>query len=121
MKLINDFFFIVESLEKDGEYRCKVRLNKEHPLYMVHFPQNPVTPGVCLVQISSEILEEHFGKEFILKGAGSIKFKKIVKREDTPTFIFSNYKEQEGEASVFVSVEDERTQYIKMSLHYQVI
>ena len=56
MKLINDFFEIVSKESGEGTLKCKVRLHPEHFIYQAHFPGNPVTPGVCLVQMAAEIL-----------------------------------------------------------------
>lgn len=27
----------------------------DHPIYKAHFPNNPITPGVCFVQIAQEL------------------------------------------------------------------
>ena len=54
MKLIDDFYKIVLLEKNDDSFSCKVSLNANHGLYRVHFPGNPVTPGVCLIQMASE-------------------------------------------------------------------
>ena len=60
MKLINDFFEVIALTPSEGELRCKVKFNPEHFIYKAHFPGNPVTPGVCLVQMAAEILGEQY-------------------------------------------------------------
>ena len=120
MKLINDFFHIVTIESCDAEYKCKVKLNAEHDLYRVHFPGNPVTPGVCLVQMATEILEERYGKKLLLLSAGSIKFKKMVTPHDEPTFLFTKTVLEDNLLRVNVCMEDGETQFAKMSLRYKV-
>ena len=39
-----------------------VRLLPESPVYQGHFPGYPITPGVCLVQIALELIEEMAGQ-----------------------------------------------------------
>ena len=57
MKLENDFFTIENIISVDGEPReVELNLNTSHWVYDAHFPGNPVTPGVCLVQMAAEIL-----------------------------------------------------------------
>ena len=118
MKLINDFFEVIALTPSEGELRCKVKINPEHFIYKAHFPGNPVTPGVCLVQMAAEILGEQYHKQFMLSQLKNIKFKKIVEPGDEPTFVFTKLVFDETQLSVQVSIEDEETQYVKMSLLY---
>ena len=39
----------------------RIKLNKDHDIYNGHFPNNPITPGVIIIQIIKEILEEKVG------------------------------------------------------------
>jgi 3-hydroxyacyl-[acyl-carrier-protein] dehydratase len=121
MKLINDFYTILSTESTEGSYICKVRLNDRHDLFRVHFPCNPITPGVCLIQMATEILEEKYRQAFMLHTASSIKFKKTVGPHDEPTFIFTKECFGDGKLSTCVSIEDGQTQYVKMSLQYTVV
>ena len=56
-----------------------VRLLPDSPIYRAHFPGWPITPGVCLVQIALELMEEMAGQaghdgQVHLVAAKSIKF-----------------------------------------------
>lgn len=52
-----------------------VRLLPDSPIYRAHFPGWPITPGVCLVQIALELMEEMAGQAgHDLVAAKSIKF-----------------------------------------------
>ena len=56
-----------------------VRLLPGSPIYQGHFPGWPITPGVCLVQIALELMEEMAGQaghdgQVHLVAAKSIKF-----------------------------------------------
>ncbi len=118
MKLINDFFEVIALTPSEGELRCKVKFNPEHFIYKAHFPGNPVTPGVCLVQMAAEILGEQYHKTFMLSQLKNIRFKKIVEPGDEPTFVFTKLVFDETQFSAQVSIEDEEAQYVKMSLLY---
>ena len=120
MKLLNDFYSIVDETSCDGTYNCKVKMNPQHGLYKVHFPGNPVTPGVCLVQMATEILERKDDKKFQLSEAVNIKFRKTVVPEDEPTFVFNKVVFEDDLLKTSVTIEDNENQFVKMSLIYKV-
>ena len=53
-----------------------VRLLPESPVFKGHFPGYPITPGVCLVEIALELMEEMAGQagKVRLVAAKNIKF-----------------------------------------------
>ena len=120
MKLLNDFYSIVDETSSDGTYNCKVKMNPQHGLYKVHFPGNPVTPGVCLVQMATEILERKYDKKFQLSEAVNIKFRKTVVPEDEPTFVFNKLVFEDDLLKASVTIEDNENHFVKMSLIYKV-
>ena len=119
MKLINDFYHIVATDDSEGKYVCKVKMNATHNIYSVHFPGNPVTPGVCLVQMVAEMLEQKYSRRFVLSTAVNIKFKRLVSPNDEPSFVFSKIVTEDDLLKTIVSIEDEQGQFVKMSLQYK--
>lgn len=120
MILAEDFFDILYSTKNDDTIRCRVRLNAEHPIYKVHFPDNPITPGVCLIQMVTELLERHIGRSLAFHTAVNIKFRQPIYPKHEPTFVFTNMVVNDGQFSVRVSIEDGETQFAKMSLIYHI-
>lgn len=120
MKLMNDFYSIVDETSCDGTYKCQVKMNSQHGLYKVHFPGNPVTPGVCLVQMATEILERKYDKKLQLSEAVNIKFRKTVGPDDEPTFVINKAIFEDDQLKTSVTIEDSEDQYVKMSLIYKV-
>lgn len=53
-------------------------INADHEIFKGHFPGMPVVPGVCMVEMIKEILEEVVGKKTNLKKAGTIKFLHVL-------------------------------------------
>ena len=121
MKLINDFYHIIATEESGEASVYKVKLNAAHDIYRVHFPGNPVTPGVCLVQMATEILEQKFDKRFVLSTAVNIKFKRLVAPTDEPSFVFSKIVPEDDLIKTIISIEDEQGQFVKMSLQFRTI
>ena len=121
MKLINDLFEVVSTKQCEDCYQCQVKFNPEHRIYKAHFPGNPVTPGVCLMQMGEEMLEEKYGKLLQLSVVKTIRFKKIVGPSDTPTYTFTKEVLNQDMLSVDINVADEAGESVKMSLQYQVM
>jgi 3-hydroxyacyl-[acyl-carrier-protein] dehydratase len=102
-------FFTVQETKEDADgFIAKVLLNKEHDIYKGHFPGNPVVPGVCLVQIIKELVENNIGKRLNLKKADNIKFMNFVNplENDILYFTLSLKKETEVYAKSTISFED---------------
>ena len=59
-------------------------LDSEHFIYKAHFPNEPVTPGVCLLQIAKELTEELLGKRLYISSVKNVKFLSVVSPVKTP-------------------------------------
>jgi len=86
MQTILTDFYTLKSSEKaeNGSFIANISLNKDHDIFKGHFPGNPVTPGVCMMQIVKELTEEFTGKKLFLKSASNVKFMAIINPFETP-------------------------------------
>ena len=121
MRLINDYYRIIGMASNEDAYSCKVRLAPDHDLYKVHFPGYPVTPGACLLQMATEMLELQTGRRLLLRKATSMKFKKTIGPHEQPTFVFTRMVWQDNGLKVVVGVEDGEVQFATMALQYVVM
>ena len=62
------------SVTATGADSIGVRLNATHPIYRAHFPDHPITPGVCLVQMVGELLGDRVGRRLQLSKVVNLKF-----------------------------------------------
>lgn len=83
--LLKDFYSVV-SLDKADEknYVVCIRLNKNHEIFKGHFPDNPVTPGVCMMQIVKELTERFTGKKLFMSQVSNVKFMALINPELHP-------------------------------------
>lgn len=79
MLLKDSLFTIVEMKQEPGHAEVEIQLDINHPIYTGHFPDNPITPGVCLLQIAIELFSMQVGKAMTMKASKSIKFVNIVR------------------------------------------
>ena len=120
MKLLNNLFRIVSTQSLDNEYRCEVAFDSEHYLYRAHFPNNPVTPGACLIQMAAEILEIEHNMQLTLTHVVNIKFKEPIGPHDQPHYIFSKTAIEDDilKTSVRILCRDQLS--VKMTLIYKI-
>ena len=55
--LRNSFYDILQS-NQDG---FVIRFNALHPIFSGHFPERPIVPGACIVQIAEELAALSYG------------------------------------------------------------
>ncbi|MGA2822592.1 MAG: hypothetical protein ABSE72_03605 [Bacteroidales bacterium] len=71
-----------EELSQTGipseRYRFTLELNPAHPVYEGHFSGNPVVPGVCQIQMISELLSVIKGSALRLMHADNVKFLSLM-------------------------------------------
>ena len=72
-------FFIVSSMQAEGNsVMAMLELNPSHAIFEGHFPGSPVVPGVCMMQMVKELLEDFTGKETMLTKADMMKFLLVI-------------------------------------------
>jgi 3-hydroxyacyl-[acyl-carrier-protein] dehydratase len=113
MTILNNVLYKVLSHEtNDAATIYHVALDKDCFIYKAHFPNNPITPGVCMVETALELLEDLTDKQLEISEAKSIKFLHILSPIETPEVDFSFSKLENTEDSVKVKVnviKDDRT------------
>lgn len=82
--LINDLYTVLSHTDNDGRHTFVVRLNPDCAVYQGHFPGNPVTPGVCSVQMVKECAEQVLGCKTMLTSITSCKYQKLITPQAVP-------------------------------------
>ncbi|MBK1895076.1 3-hydroxyacyl-ACP dehydratase [Chryseobacterium paridis] len=122
MQTILTDFYNLQSHDKgeNGSFVAHIKLNKDHEIFRGHFPGNPVTPGVCMMQIVKELTEEFTGSKLFLKTASNVKFMAIINPFETPDLTVQlDISESEEEVKVKNTTLFGETIALKMSVHYK--
>src|SRR5690606_18864129 len=79
-------FYTINSLSQVAEqsYLVTLTLNDKHEVFKGHFPGNPITPGVGMMQIIKELTEEITSKKLFLTHASNVKFMALINPEENP-------------------------------------
>ncbi len=78
MTLLNDFYTIMGETQEEGSRDYIIRLNVRHFIYKAHFPCEPITPGVCILQIAHELCQHALNKPLTLICVKNVKFMNII-------------------------------------------
>jgi 3-hydroxyacyl-[acyl-carrier-protein] dehydratase len=121
MKLLDDFYLIERESGGETEFEYTLLLNGDHFIYRAHFPDNPVTPGVCLIQICRELMEHRLGKPLFLKRIMNVKFLSVVDPLVTQRIqvMFSKLAQVGDGYSVSAQVYREGTTFAKLGVYLQ--
>lgn len=84
--LRNDFYTILsKNTISENSFSATISINEKHDIFNGHFPQNPVVPGVCMLQMVKDLLEDELQKTVHLKSIGNVKFTAVVNPTQNPT------------------------------------
>ena len=122
MQTILTDFYTLKSYEKseNGSFIATISLHKDHDIFKGHFPGNPVTPGVCMMQIVKELTEEFTNRKLFLKSASNVKFMAIINPFETPDLKLQlDITESEEEIKVKNTTSFGETIALKMSVSYK--
>lgn len=117
--LKDNFFTIEERTETDKGWEYRIALNASHPIYQAHFPKNPVTPGVCIIQIIKEIAEDYCSTSFFIRSLKNVKFLQVLNPFDTREAIIklTCQANETGNYSVSAVISKDQLVFSKLTLH----
>ena len=76
--LLNNFFHI-NDLKIDGfDVSATLTIDADHKIFEGHFPGQPVVPGVCMMQIIKEMMEQVTKRKTNLLKAHDMKFLALI-------------------------------------------
>ncbi|MGB5989152.1 MAG: hypothetical protein WBG43_05390 [Marinifilaceae bacterium] len=85
--LLKDFYKIEEREEIDNVHVFRLFLNPKHEIYKGHFPDFPIMPGVCSMQIVKECASLVLGQEIQHKEIKTCKFVSAVNPNENSSLL----------------------------------
>ncbi|MDR2805232.1 MAG: hypothetical protein LBB85_06240 [Dysgonamonadaceae bacterium] len=116
--ILKDNFFTIKAQDLDNEKAAfRVKWNSENIIYKAHFPNNPITPGVCLIQTVVELFGVLKKRNFNIHALKNIKFTAPINPLEYPeTDFMLEFSEDENHWQVKALVNDKNTVFAKMSM-----
>ena len=97
--LMKDYYKIKEVLKKeDGTILFHITLQADCEVYKGHFPGEPVSPGVCNIQMIKECAEQVAGKSLFLNNLQQCRLTTLVTPLAHPQVEVKILLEEKGEA-----------------------
>ncbi len=82
MQLKNNLYTILKIEGEMPLVSFLLRLNPSCFIYQAHFPGEPITPGVCIVQMGVELVEEVLQCKLSVVKAKNVKFLSVLKPQE---------------------------------------
>jgi len=116
-------FYKVNSLETvEHITTAAVTINKNHEVFKGHFPGNPVTPGVCMMQIIKELTEGIVSEKLFMQSSSNIKFMAIINPNKTPDLVLTlDISKIDGGYKVKNVSKFDNTVALKLTTNYKVV
>lgn len=116
--LENNFFTIIAKKSNENQVCFTVRINAEHPIFGGHFPGDPITPGVCIVQMACDLFSHLQQQRFVVSSLKNAKFMQIIRPLETAEIDFQiSYQmaENQNDFDVKCVVSNPDTTFAKFS------
>lgn len=123
MKLVNNLYTLVTLDE--GNNSAKIALCSDSVIYKAHFPEQPITPGVCIIQMATELLEFLLHISLELSEIKNAKFLSVINPdkmlEVAYTFQKTSVDDEDGSVKTNVVVSSGEIICAKLSLFYNIV
>lgn len=130
MELRNSLYNRGEWIEENETWRVNITLHSSHIIFQSHFPGEPVMPGVCILQIAKELLEDYWNCQLKLIRIKNVKFLYVITPEKHSHISFVLEREdreseqevrkgEDAEINVKMHVESDDTIFSKISMTVQ--
>lgn len=117
MLLKDNLYQIVNSEKSENSSTFTLRITDTHPIFKGHFPEMPVLPGVCILQIFKELAETALaiGKTLVYSEIKQCKFLTPVAMTQPATVLVTlTLHQEEASWSISASMKSESTTYTSL-------
>lgn len=123
MILKNSLYTIADKRMEGSGIFYQILLDKNHFIYKAHFPNEPITPGVCIIQIAKELLEDYLHEEYEISYIKNIKFLSVLSPLSTPSVAYAFDKitilPETNECKTQVQVQQDNVLFAKLSIIFK--
>lgn len=121
--VLENFYTVTEhKAEENNSHSFDIKVNKDHEIFKGHFPENPVMPGVCMMQIIKDLTEETTGKKLFMDKCSNVKFTALINPEINDKLNLNLViSEDENGIKVKNISKFEDTIALKLSAHYRIL
>lgn len=89
-------------------------VNTQHDIFKGHFPGQPVVPGVCMMEMVKELLEQQTDQRLWMRNAGQVKFLQMI-TPDVQPMVEISWKQTGKNFNVNASIKNNASDLFKLS------
>ena len=123
MILKNSLYTISDKRTDGKSILYQILLDRNHFIYKAHFPNEPITPGVCIIQIAKELLEDYLHEEYEISHVKNIKFLSVLSPLSTPSVTYTFDKitvlPDSNECKTQIQVQQDDVLFAKLSIIFK--
>ena len=113
---------IINRNKSELGFSFDVGLNADHPVYPGHFPNRAITPGVLLVSMVKDLVEEVKEVELELVEARNIKFLQPMHPDENEVYtVHFTVEQEENKYQVKATASVGEVAYFKLSATFESI
>src|ERR1700750_3164153 len=100
----------IQSLKhEEGQIDAELQVDQYNEIFQGHFPDQPVVPGACMLQIVKEILTDALKANLILVKADNIKFLSLVEPATGALQLNITYQQADRDIKISASLSSGET------------
>lgn len=117
---IDTLYTIKEKRETATGFDVDVSFDETHFVYKAHFPENPITPGVCLLEVAKQIIATHYNSKIELITVKNIKFLHVIVPNKNEIVSYKVATSQEdGQIKANIVIDNAEVCFAKISVIYK--
>ncbi len=119
--LLNDLYTILNNTQTENKIITEVKINAQHEIFKGHFPSQVVLPGVCMIEIAKEILQENLKIKLQLSKSRFAKFLNMFlpNQNTIATFEIEYQKLSGDEIQATITMKNNELVYLKLQGVYK--
>ena len=118
--LMNNLYFEQSFQVNESDIIAQVCVERDHLIFQGHFPEQPVLPGVCMMQLVKEMVEKAVSKNIVLTTVSNCKFLNMLDPSiNNMVDVFLSFKQDESLLHVTALLKSNEMVLMKMQSVYQ--
>ena len=120
--LLNNLYQIVDQKIDVGNIQATITFNAGHPIFQGHFPGQPIVPGVCMVEIVREMIQDVAKTSIRIVAADNIKFLNVIDPSEKKAILVDiHYRTGDDDFEIAATLQHESIIYFKFKGMFQKV
>jgi len=107
-------FKILSLSNTNGQINAELQVDQQNEIFAGHFPDHPVVPGACMLQVVKETLAGAFKNNLSLVRADNIKFLSLVEPSTATLQLNITYQQLDSDVKIFATLSAGETACMKL-------